>query len=171
MGFEHNISRYWLELEGEEHSGTCSTLDKKMVRANDQAVAMTYHLRDFVRTEIAKAFAWYLLFDLCWYPLSISKYNAVPAPDVFSDSLSHQVILALAMGIMNYCSLSLQFSLFAALTVGIGMYTPQDWPPLMGRLRDVSTVRDFWGKFWHQNLRRVCSVTSIFSKKLFIYAN
>lgn len=117
-----------------------------------------------MRTELAKAFAWFLLFDLCWYPLSISQYESVPAPDVFSDSVPHQALLALSTGIMNYCTLSLQFSVFAALTVAIGMYTPQDWPPLMGRLRDVSTVRNFWGRFWHQNLRRVCPTDCIFSR-------
>jgi Trk-type K+ transport system membrane component len=124
-----------------------------------QGIATTYTIREFVRIELAKAFAWFLLFDFCWYQLSISQYNSRPPPDIFSDTLPNQALFGLSTGIMSYCTLSLQFSVFAALTVAIGMYTPQDWPPLMGRLRDVSTVRNFWGKFWHQDLRRVRSMS------------
>jgi hypothetical protein len=29
----------------------------------------------------------------------------------------------------------------------------QSWPPLFGSFWDTSTVRGFWGKFWHQHLR------------------
>jgi len=31
----------------------------------------------------------------------------------------------------------------------------QDWPPLFGRLAEATTVRSFWGKFWHQMIRKV----------------
>ncbi|RDL35145.1 uncharacterized protein BP5553_07076 [Venustampulla echinocandica] len=48
----------------------------------------------------------------------------------------------------------MQYSLSSALTVATGLLTPQDWPPVMGRLRDVCTVRGLWGKFWHQLYRR-----------------
>ncbi|KAL4902033.1 membrane bound O-acyl transferase family-domain-containing protein [Aspergillus multicolor] len=37
-----------------------------------------------------------------------------------------------------------------ALTIS----APGDWPPLFGRMRDAYTLRAFWGKFWHQLLRR-----------------
>lgn len=159
MGSQHDVSRNRLELESEECPGACSPLDSKMVRTYDQGIATTYTIREFVRIELAKAFAWFLLFDFCWYQLSISQYNSSPPPDIFSDTLPNQALFGLSTGIMSYCTLSLQFSVFAALTVAIGMYSPQDWPPLMGRLRDVSTVRNFWGKFWHQDLRRVRSMS------------
>lgn len=31
----------------------------------------------------------------------------------------------------------------------------QDWPPYFGDISEVTTVRHFWGTFWHQTLRRV----------------
>lgn len=27
---------------------------------------------------------------------------------------------------------------------------PQQWPPIFGHLRDASSLRSFWGKFWHR---------------------
>lgn len=32
----------------------------------------------------------------------------------------------------------------AAVMVGFGWYSPVDWPPLLGRKRDMYTVRRFW---------------------------
>jgi hypothetical protein len=54
------------------------------------------------------------------------------------------------IGIGDYCTFNLQYSLGSALLVAVSLCTPQDCPPLMGRLREVSTVRDFWGKFWRK---------------------
>jgi hypothetical protein len=31
----------------------------------------------------------------------------------------------------------------------------QDWPAPFGTLSETTTVRDFWGKFWHQQLRHM----------------
>jgi hypothetical protein len=49
----------------------------------------------------------------------------------------------------------MQYNIFAALTVAVGIFEPKDWPPLMGGLETFTTVRETWGKFWHQLLRRV----------------
>jgi hypothetical protein len=168
MGSEYNVSGYRLELESKERPRSCSSLNDEVVRRLPRSIAVTDKRREFVKTEALKACVWYLLYDLCWYPLSISPYKSTSPPDIFSDSLPRQAFFALAVGIMNYCTLNLQYSLGVALTVAIGMYTPQDWPRLMGRLREVSTVRDFWGKFWYVTLsesnfalfRIICEVFS-----------
>ncbi|GKZ38613.1 hypothetical protein AbraIFM66950_010922 [Aspergillus brasiliensis] len=39
------------------------------------------------------------------------------------------------------------------ISVAVGMATIASWPPEFGSLADTYTVRGFWGKFWHQNLR------------------
>jgi Membrane bound O-acyl transferase family len=121
--------------------------------------SVTNNFRDFVKTEVLKACAWYMLCDSCLYAVRISPYKSTSPPDIFSDSLLSQAFFGLLVGIMSYTTLNMQYSLASALVVATGMYTPQDMPPLMGRLRDVSTVRSFWGKFWHQNLRRVSFMT------------
>jgi hypothetical protein len=171
VGSEYYVSRYRMELDGEECSTSRSPLDKEMVRTRHQRIAETNGSREFVRTEISKAFVWYLLLDLCYYTVSISPYKTIPAPDIFSDSLPRQASMSLIVGVVSYCSLNLRYALFSGLTVGIGMYAPQDWPPLMGRLREISTVRGFWGKFWQQQLRRVRSVPFFVSKFVLLMVN
>ncbi|KAJ0412950.1 membrane bound O-acyl transferase family-domain-containing protein [Aspergillus carlsbadensis] len=40
------------------------------------------------------------------------------------------------------------------VAIALTISAPGDWPPLFGRMRDAYTLRAFWGKFWHQLLRR-----------------
>ncbi|KAG8420569.1 hypothetical protein J3459_010932, partial [Metarhizium acridum] len=39
------------------------------------------------------------------------------------------------------------------VAVGLGGSSPEDWPPLFGSMWMAFTLRNFWGKFWHQFLR------------------
>ena len=111
--------------------------------------------RKFVRNQLFKASIFYALFDLIWYFLQSSIYGSPQSPSLLSDTPLRQVFFGWAAGLVVYFTANIPYPLFAALTVATGIYEPYDWPPLMGKLRDVVTVRDLWGKFWHQCLRRV----------------
>ncbi|KHO00256.1 TRI7-like toxin biosynthesis protein [Metarhizium album ARSEF 1941] len=39
------------------------------------------------------------------------------------------------------------------VAVSSGASPPEDWPPLFGSMWTAFTLRNFWGKFWHQMLR------------------
>jgi len=107
---------------------------------------------------------------MCWYPISLIPYEAGSFPDIFSFSPPRQAFLALLIGIDNYCTLNMQYSLASALLVAVGLYTTQECPRLMGRLREVSTVRDFWGKFWRKShllaIVSICFETWEFSSSI-----
>jgi hypothetical protein len=40
------------------------------------------------------------------------------------------------------------------LFVSTGFDKPEDWPPLFGDIRDATSVRNFWGKYWHRLVYR-----------------
>ncbi|KAJ6061859.1 uncharacterized protein N7446_005979 [Penicillium canescens] len=42
----------------------------------------------------------------------------------------------------------------AILCVGLGLDTPADSPPTFRTMADAYSLRNFWGKFWHQLLRQ-----------------
>lgn len=111
--------------------------------------------RIFIRTETSKAVACYLLLDTCSYLVNASLYRSHNPSNLFSDTIPMQFLFTWIPALGSYYALNMQYSVAAALSVGVGLYTSQDWSPLMGQLRDVLTVRDLWGKFWHQMLRRV----------------
>ena len=41
------------------------------------------------------------------------------------------------------------------LFVGLFLSTPDRWPSLFGNPADLYTVRNFWGRFWHQIFRQI----------------
>jgi hypothetical protein len=46
-------------------------------------------------------------------------------------------------------------ALGAAFSVGSGASGPEDWPSFMGSITLAWSVRNFWGRVWHQTMRRV----------------
>jgi len=115
--------------------------------------------RKFVRNQLLKASVFYFFFDLIWYSLQFSAYGSPNSPSLLSDTPLRQVFFGWAAGFAVYYTANIPYPIFAAATVALGVYEPHDWPPLMGKLRDVVTVRDLFGKFWHQCVRRVSFTT------------
>ncbi|KAH6892437.1 hypothetical protein B0T10DRAFT_483787 [Thelonectria olida] len=62
--------------------------------------------------------------------------------------------LEFLMAVSVYATMSLQFELVAAVSVGIGLCNPEDWPPLFGSATSCYTVANVWGKFWHGYIRQ-----------------
>lgn len=42
----------------------------------------------------------------------------------------------------------------AIIFVGTKFDNPEDWPSLFGDIRDATSIRNFWGKFWHRLVYR-----------------
>jgi hypothetical protein len=53
----------------------------------------------------------------------------------------------------------------AFIFVGIRFDKPEDWPPMFGSVRDATTVRNFWGKYWHRLVYRSYSSYGIYISK------
>jgi len=56
---------------------------------------------------------------------------------------------------LAYCTLSLLYMAYSIVSVAIGMTEPWDWPHLFGSPLDGYTVRNAWGRVWHQLLRKL----------------
>ncbi|KGO39348.1 hypothetical protein PEX1_070080 [Penicillium expansum] len=57
--------------------------------------------------------------------------------------------------------LSFYYRVASIIFVSLGD-SPSNSPPLIGRMADIYTLRNFWGKFWHQMLRQPLTSTSNF---------
>nr|QPP19372.1 Pen11 [Penicillium steckii] len=71
------------------------------------------------------------------------------------DRFVCQLYRTASVGMIPYTFMNLQYVGGAILWVLFGFSQPADWPPFFGRLAQVTSVRAFWGKFWHQMIRRV----------------
>ncbi|CAG8903389.1 unnamed protein product [Penicillium egyptiacum] len=57
--------------------------------------------------------------------------------------------------------LSFYYRVASIIFVSLGD-SPSNSPPMIGRMADIYTLRNFWGKFWHQMLRLPLTSTSNF---------
>ena len=86
-------------------------------------------------------------------------------------------VKALVSGVTPYYMCCFQYTLFSIPAVLLRLSKPevspvsllswriihsrpysrlQDWPPFCGNLKDATSVRQFWGKYRHQTIRKVC---------------
>ena len=54
-----------------------------------------------------------------------------------------------------FVSMSILHAMVSILSVAVGLSEPRDWPHLFGSPRKAYTVRNCWGRVWHQMLRKV----------------
>ena len=55
-----------------------------------------------------------------------------------------------------FVSMSILHAMVSILSVAVGLSEPRDWPHLFGSPWKAYTVRNCWGRVWHQMLRKVC---------------
>ncbi|KAH7370497.1 hypothetical protein BKA65DRAFT_545209 [Rhexocercosporidium sp. MPI-PUGE-AT-0058] len=75
----------------------------------------------------------------------MSAYTTGSPPNLFADTWHRQILFTWLPAIGSCYALKMQYSLFATETVAAEFYRAEDWPPIMGKLADVSTVRDLGG--------------------------
>ncbi|KAI8990730.1 membrane bound O-acyl transferase family-domain-containing protein [Trametes punicea] len=54
----------------------------------------------------------------------------------------------------TWFSMKLSYALVSTAAVATGLWSPEDWPDLLGRASEAYTVRRLWGRVYHQLLRR-----------------
>ncbi|KAL4896949.1 membrane bound O-acyl transferase family-domain-containing protein [Aspergillus ambiguus] len=79
-----------------------------------------------------------------------------------------QVITALvAWFVVTRILISFYYRSLSILCVALGLESPEMFPPLFNKMADAYTLRNFWGKFWHQNLRvNFTAVSNFITRKI-----
>jgi len=68
--------------------------------------------------------------------------------------------LVVIHAVVLYTCLQLMYHLGCFIWVGAGLGSVEDCPPLFGSWRDLSSLRAFWGRGWHQGFRGVSIISS-----------
>uniref|UniRef100_A0A8H8CDN7 Wax synthase domain-containing protein n=1 Tax=Psilocybe cubensis TaxID=181762 RepID=A0A8H8CDN7_PSICU len=112
----------------------------------------------FVIDNILKTICLYLVWDIISY---VMRHNPAFHRDNNEPMGAHGFLWQIwnAMGYWTalYCFIRLNHTLSSALIVMVGEGEPKDYPDMTGPLSETTTVRKFWGRTWHQSLRRMVS--------------
>ncbi|KAF7352271.1 MBOAT-2 domain-containing protein [Mycena venus] len=109
----------------------------------------------FIRSQIFQALGFAALTEAINFfnMRNPALYTGGPSLAAYGWFWRYQVVWAwsIPMAAISICN----HALSAALSVGIGASDPEDWPPFMGSIMLAWSVRNFWGRVWHQTMRRV----------------
>ena len=116
-----------------------------------KAQFLVYQFGDWVK--------YYIITDLLG--LYFETYHHAEGPALASlnlwdqHSLARSAANALFAGAKLYYPIQMNYTLASMISVLLGVCEPKDWPPLFGSIALATTLRNFWGKYWHQFIRKV----------------
>ncbi|KAF9239285.1 membrane bound O-acyl transferase family-domain-containing protein, partial [Melanogaster broomeanus] len=125
-------------------------------QVNHLPSASTRSRVSFVTWCLLRVVAQYTLLEAA---LIYSRYNpaftssaTITAQPFFMRCMSVAAFVA-----QTYAAVNCLYFLAAAVTVAAGFYEPRSWPDVFGHWREGYTLGRFWGRTWHQLLRRFFS--------------
>ncbi|OSC99675.1 hypothetical protein PYCCODRAFT_1372634 [Trametes coccinea BRFM310] len=119
---------------------------------------------EFLRDRFLRTVQCVLLLDLAQSYLQLQPFFRYLGTDAFPTGLRGFVVgflCRLAWYVRSYAMVKIACTLLAMFCVATGLFNgnPEDWRPTFGDWSDAYTVRRFWGRTWHQNLRIYFTIT------------
>jgi len=108
----------------------------------------------FVVQSLRRALMFFIIHDACNLHVRWNPMFHADGPGWRADGLAWRAVVVMSWGLGAYTSLLLRGTLLGAVCVACGVSEPEEWPPLLGPLGEAYTIRKFWGRVWHQIIRR-----------------
>ncbi|KAK2125633.1 hypothetical protein NOF04DRAFT_1347456 [Fusarium oxysporum II5] len=115
----------------------------------------------FVITKIIECVGCYLILDAILlaprperHLITREKQSLFNLSSLTREDVIFRIYSSLGNWVIGYISVRLAHGFVAAVSVLLGLCKPEDWPHLNGPISSWSTVRTFWGTFWHQLFRK-----------------
>lgn len=107
----------------------------------------------FVASRMGYAFLHFLVLDLLnTYTVGNPAFDSrvhltTDGADAYmrSQPVWWRMVNVTVTGVIAICSIGIPFNLVPAISVGLGLYKPEDWLPIFGSFKEAYTVRAFWG--------------------------
>jgi hypothetical protein len=110
--------------------------------------------RRFVLSQFLSIGIAQVLIEYIYLVMRTTPYlSSSSRPDFSQDTYPTQAMVGYLILANFYFSLQTTQALFSIFFTCIGYTSPSTWRPLFGPLVTDSTVRDRWGKGWHQLIR------------------
>ncbi|KAJ3715558.1 membrane bound O-acyl transferase family-domain-containing protein [Lentinula guzmanii] len=110
----------------------------------------------FLACAVLRVVVSYLLLDAAQCLMQVIPFFNDPEPDASMRSYSYrvQVFYTVVCFSVPYGSIRFYYYLGAFFAVLTGYSSQEDWPSVFGSWADACSVRNIWGKTWHQMFRR-----------------
>ncbi|KAJ7590582.1 membrane bound O-acyl transferase family-domain-containing protein [Mycena floridula] len=109
--------------------------------------------RNFILKQLARVAVLGFIFDLVTWHNQFNPAYFRDGPSLASYGWFWRYESIWGWAAQAYIAIAIQNCFISILSVVLGS-DPEDWPWLFGSFLDAWTVRRFWGRTWHQLLRR-----------------
>ncbi|KAK8233486.1 membrane bound O-acyl transferase family-domain-containing protein [Phyllosticta capitalensis] len=126
---------------------------------------------NFVAQQISRACFSLLVINAVKAYMASTRFgsnDALPRSYFFSEPLWYQFFMSFCVLWFTWAPFTLQASAIYSLAVALGIWRPEDCPPIWGPWSESYTVRKLWGTTWHQCLRRIANSSGRFVAKDFL---
>ncbi|KAF7360703.1 MBOAT-2 domain-containing protein [Mycena venus] len=104
-----------------------------------------------------KAIQFFILQDACNLFIRSNPMFHADGPGWTAYGWGWRALAAAVWGFNIYSVMMLGSLLFSAVCVACRISEPEEWPLLFGGPREAYSIRRFWGRAWHQFMRRYVS--------------
>ncbi|KAK7017724.1 membrane bound O-acyl transferase family-domain-containing protein [Favolaschia claudopus] len=108
----------------------------------------------FVLRQMMMLGYYLLLQDIASIYNRASPVHHAGGPPLDSRPFPWRVVDLFFFAVINFGGQNLLHTVYSIISVGLGFSDPQDWVNVFGYRGDAYTLRRFWGRTWHQFLRR-----------------
>ncbi|KAF8800797.1 hypothetical protein BYT27DRAFT_7175008 [Phlegmacium glaucopus] len=119
----------------------------------------------FVLSQLMWLVIYFLQFDICNIFIRKNPCFATGGPSLTAFGWLWRLTAWLHVS-SAYILMSMLYIAYSIISVAIGISEPRDWPHLFGSPLDGYTVRNCWGRVWHQMLRKLVTGHADFISKL-----
>ncbi|KAF8993317.1 membrane bound O-acyl transferase family-domain-containing protein [Cyathus striatus] len=110
---------------------------------------------NFVFSQLLWTGFYYLLGDLIGsFTRRIPAFQYPPTESLNARGLGWQAVYVTVFWTSMCIMMNRVHSTVSAVLVAVGESSPQDWPAFFGVWLDTTSMRKFWGRSWHQIMRR-----------------
>lgn len=118
----------------------------------------------FILSQLMWMVFYFLQFDITNMLVRANPCFATGGPSLTAFGWLWRSTVLLYVSLM-YCMLSLLYTACSIVSVAVGMSEPRDWPDLFGSFLEAYTLRNCWGRVWHQMLRKMVTSHADFITK------
>ncbi|KAF4592786.1 hypothetical protein EYR38_008487 [Pleurotus pulmonarius] len=98
-----------------------------------------------------------------------SQWQSAHELGIASGTWALRSVYALQQGLLTWMGIKLSHHIWILLVLATGRWMPNELPPLFSNPGNAITLRKFWGRTWHQMLRRVITSPSAFIANTFLH--
>ncbi|KAJ3928465.1 MAG: hypothetical protein NXY57DRAFT_1041606 [Lentinula lateritia] len=108
----------------------------------------------FISSQFLSTILWIFIGDAANLALRRHPGFQLNGPSISNVGPFMRILNVWIFALPGAATLQLQYKMFSIISTAAGFYRPEDWPELFGKWSDAYTIRRFWGRTWHQIMRR-----------------